>query len=291
MESIYIFADNEIIEYDGELAADTLVEFLYDVSTLWSITDSDTRFEHALVHAVTFITLLQVIEEPVEIIDNERELKGFYNMDEVIKLVGYFKSERSARRLKVMVSRVGFKRTIWNHSEHQPFASLTICFFSYLLPRLHRVWRCCWGVPPICEVLCHIWPQGLNCLHTSKGLKMTDIKGQNSTNTVDITLKTKRPYQLCFLPMYFRLPRSWNWSWMKLISMSHSWRNPTPFQESPTSSLSWLSTSNSTTGDTKTTGCIYLHMLMLFVIHDHILHHFSHVFPKVIGIWLFNSGC
>lgn len=33
MESIYIFADNEIIEYDGELAADTLVEFLYDVST------------------------------------------------------------------------------------------------------------------------------------------------------------------------------------------------------------------------------------------------------------------
>ncbi|KAG7221438.1 hypothetical protein INR49_017207, partial [Caranx melampygus] len=67
VESIYIFADNEIIEYDGELAADTLVEFLYDV-----------------------------IEDPVEIIDNDRELKGFYNMDEVIKLVGYFKSERSA---------------------------------------------------------------------------------------------------------------------------------------------------------------------------------------------------
>lgn len=34
VESIYIFADNEIIEYDGELAADTLVEFLYDVSHL-----------------------------------------------------------------------------------------------------------------------------------------------------------------------------------------------------------------------------------------------------------------
>uniref|UniRef100_A0A3Q2D096 Calsequestrin n=1 Tax=Cyprinodon variegatus TaxID=28743 RepID=A0A3Q2D096_CYPVA len=66
VESIYIFADNEIIEYDGELAADTIVEFLYDV-----------------------------IEDPVEIIDNDRELKGFYNMDDVIKLVGYFKSERS----------------------------------------------------------------------------------------------------------------------------------------------------------------------------------------------------
>lgn len=42
----------------------------------------------------------QVIEEPVEIIDNERELKGFHNMDDVIKLVGYFKSEKSPRRFK-----------------------------------------------------------------------------------------------------------------------------------------------------------------------------------------------
>ncbi|CAL8241432.1 unnamed protein product [Merluccius merluccius] len=66
VESIYIFADDEIIEYDGELAADTLVEFLYDV-----------------------------IEDPVETIDNDRELKGFYNMEEVIRLVGYFKSEKS----------------------------------------------------------------------------------------------------------------------------------------------------------------------------------------------------
>lgn len=41
-----------------------------------------------------------MIEDPVEIIDNERELKGFYNMDEVIKLVGYFKSEKSPRRLR-----------------------------------------------------------------------------------------------------------------------------------------------------------------------------------------------
>uniref|UniRef100_A0A3B4EMM0 Calsequestrin n=1 Tax=Pygocentrus nattereri TaxID=42514 RepID=A0A3B4EMM0_PYGNA len=66
VDSIYIFADDEIIEYDGQMAAETLVEFLYDV-----------------------------IEDPVEIIDNERELKGFYNLDEDIKLVGYFKSENS----------------------------------------------------------------------------------------------------------------------------------------------------------------------------------------------------
>ena len=40
----------------------------------------------------------QVIEDPVEIIDNDRELKGFNNMDEVIKLTGYFKSSKSPRR-------------------------------------------------------------------------------------------------------------------------------------------------------------------------------------------------
>ncbi|XP_067285165.1 calsequestrin-1b isoform X5 [Pseudorasbora parva] len=67
VESIYIFADDEIIEYDGELAADTLLEFLYDV-----------------------------IEEPVEIISNDRELRGFHNIEEDIKLMGFFKSEKSS---------------------------------------------------------------------------------------------------------------------------------------------------------------------------------------------------
>ncbi|XP_073692908.1 calsequestrin-1b [Garra rufa] len=67
VDSIYIFADDEIIEYDGELAADTLLEFLYDV-----------------------------IEEPVEIISNDRELKGFHNIEEDIKLMGYFKSAKSS---------------------------------------------------------------------------------------------------------------------------------------------------------------------------------------------------
>lgn len=66
VDSIYIFSDNEVVEYDGELAADTLVEFLYDV-----------------------------IEEPVEIIYNERELKGFHNIEEDIKLIGYFKGQKS----------------------------------------------------------------------------------------------------------------------------------------------------------------------------------------------------
>lgn len=101
MESIYIFADNEIIEYDGELAADTLVEFLYDVGdAACYCTTTGSRVNH-----LWCSSMFKVIEDPVEIIDNERELKGFHNMDDVIKLVGYFKSEKSAR---------GFKAVAWS---------------------------------------------------------------------------------------------------------------------------------------------------------------------------------
>lgn len=32
MGSLYVFKDDRIIEFDGELSADTLVEFLLDVS-------------------------------------------------------------------------------------------------------------------------------------------------------------------------------------------------------------------------------------------------------------------
>ncbi|XP_066537739.1 calsequestrin-1a [Hoplias malabaricus] len=65
-DSVYIFIEDEVIEYDGELAADTLVEFIYDV-----------------------------IDNPVEVIDNTNELKGFHSLEEDIKLVGYFKNMRS----------------------------------------------------------------------------------------------------------------------------------------------------------------------------------------------------
>lgn len=37
----------------------------------------------------------QVIEDPVEIIDTEGELRGFFNLEEDVKLVGYFKNENS----------------------------------------------------------------------------------------------------------------------------------------------------------------------------------------------------
>lgn len=30
-DSVFIFTDDEVIEYDGEFAADTLVEFVFDV--------------------------------------------------------------------------------------------------------------------------------------------------------------------------------------------------------------------------------------------------------------------
>ena len=38
---------------------------------------------------------LQVLEDPVEFIENERELRYFEDIEEDIKLIGYFKNEKS----------------------------------------------------------------------------------------------------------------------------------------------------------------------------------------------------
>ncbi|XP_069376943.1 calsequestrin-2-like [Paralichthys olivaceus] len=64
--SLYVFKDNRVIEFDGELSADTLVEFLLDV-----------------------------LEDPVEMINNAMELRAFERMEEDIRLIGYFKGEDS----------------------------------------------------------------------------------------------------------------------------------------------------------------------------------------------------
>uniref|UniRef100_A0A1A8CM97 Calsequestrin n=1 Tax=Nothobranchius kadleci TaxID=1051664 RepID=A0A1A8CM97_NOTKA len=64
--SLYVFKDDRIIEFDGELSSDTLVEFLLDV-----------------------------LEDPVEIINNAMELRAFERMEEDIRLIGYFKGEDS----------------------------------------------------------------------------------------------------------------------------------------------------------------------------------------------------
>ncbi|EDL94695.1 rCG20197, isoform CRA_c [Rattus norvegicus] len=65
-DSVYVFKGDEVIEYDGEFSADTLVEFLLDV-----------------------------LEDPVELIEGERELQAFENIEDEIKLIGYFKSKDS----------------------------------------------------------------------------------------------------------------------------------------------------------------------------------------------------
>ncbi|NXV89716.1 CASQ1 protein, partial [Calonectris borealis] len=65
-DSIYVFKEDEVIEYDGELAADTLVEFLLDV-----------------------------LEDPVEFIEGDHELQAFENIEDDPKLIGYFKNEDS----------------------------------------------------------------------------------------------------------------------------------------------------------------------------------------------------
>ncbi|TWW64056.1 calsequestrin-2-like [Takifugu flavidus] len=64
--SLYIFKDDRVIEFDGEFSSDTLVEFLLDV-----------------------------LEDPVEMINNAMELRAFERMEEDIRLIGYFKGEDS----------------------------------------------------------------------------------------------------------------------------------------------------------------------------------------------------
>nr|XP_020653987.1 calsequestrin-1 [Pogona vitticeps] len=65
-DSVYVFKGDEIIEYDGEFSADTLVEFLLDV-----------------------------MEDPVEFIEGDHELQAFENNEDEPKVIGYFKSEDS----------------------------------------------------------------------------------------------------------------------------------------------------------------------------------------------------
>ncbi|XP_032655814.1 calsequestrin-2 [Chelonoidis abingdonii] len=64
--SLYIFKEERMIEFDGELAADVLVEFLLDL-----------------------------LEDPVEIINSKLELQAFDRIEDEIKLIGYFKGEDS----------------------------------------------------------------------------------------------------------------------------------------------------------------------------------------------------
>ncbi|XP_017312387.1 calsequestrin-2 [Ictalurus punctatus] len=64
--SIYVFKDERVIEFDGELSADTLVEFLLDL-----------------------------LEDAVELISSPMEQRAFERMDEDIRLIGYFKGKDS----------------------------------------------------------------------------------------------------------------------------------------------------------------------------------------------------
>ncbi|PIO30773.1 hypothetical protein AB205_0182490, partial [Aquarana catesbeiana] len=64
--SLYAFKEDNVIEFDGELAADVLVDFLLDL-----------------------------IEDPVENINSRAELKALDRMEEETRVIGYFKNEDS----------------------------------------------------------------------------------------------------------------------------------------------------------------------------------------------------
>ncbi|CAJ0946519.1 unnamed protein product, partial [Ranitomeya imitator] len=65
-ESLYVYKEDNVIEFDGELSADVLVDFLLDL-----------------------------IEDPVEIINDKAELKALDRMEEEIRVIGFFKNENS----------------------------------------------------------------------------------------------------------------------------------------------------------------------------------------------------
>ncbi|GAB1287927.1 Calsequestrin-2 [Apodemus speciosus] len=64
--SLYVLKGDRTIEFDGEFAADVLVEFLLDL-----------------------------IEDPVEIVNNKLEVQAFERIEDQIKLLGFFKNEDS----------------------------------------------------------------------------------------------------------------------------------------------------------------------------------------------------
>ncbi|KAM5127066.1 calsequestrin-2-like, partial [Mantella aurantiaca] len=64
--SLYVFKEDNVIEFDGEMAADVLVDFLLDL-----------------------------IEDPVEILNSLVELRSLDRMEEETRVIGYFKSHES----------------------------------------------------------------------------------------------------------------------------------------------------------------------------------------------------
>lgn len=49
----------------------------------------------------------QLLEDPVEIINNKLELQAFDQIDEEIKLIGYFKGEDSERKMNMFLMGLG----------------------------------------------------------------------------------------------------------------------------------------------------------------------------------------
>ncbi|KAM9368282.1 calsequestrin-1 isoform 2-T2 [Phaethornis superciliosus] len=95
--SIYVFKEDEVIEYDGEMAANTLVKFLLDV-----------------------------LEDPVEFIEGDHELQAFENIEEDPKLIGFFKDKDSEN----------FKAFVEAAKQFHPYVSFFATFDSKVAKKL-----------------------------------------------------------------------------------------------------------------------------------------------------------
>uniref|UniRef100_A0AAJ7WLV2 Calsequestrin n=1 Tax=Petromyzon marinus TaxID=7757 RepID=A0AAJ7WLV2_PETMA len=66
VDSMFIFKDDHVVEFDGEFSADVIVEFILDL-----------------------------LEDPVEMLTGDAELRAFHSVDEIPKVAGYFKNDQS----------------------------------------------------------------------------------------------------------------------------------------------------------------------------------------------------
>lgn len=155
VESIYIFADNEIIEYDGELAADTLVEFLYDVSNRCEVSHDKPPSLNSIPEVFMGMLWSRSSKSPWRSLTTSAS----WRVSTTWTTSSSWWAISRARNLLVS-SRWSFR--LMN--------GCSVCLFTTFPPfplRFHRVWWCRGGIPPVRQVLCHIWSKGFSFLYAN----------------------------------------------------------------------------------------------------------------------------
>uniref|UniRef100_A0A2K5KJU7 Calsequestrin n=1 Tax=Cercocebus atys TaxID=9531 RepID=A0A2K5KJU7_CERAT len=144
--SLYVLKGDRTIEFDGEFAADVLVEFLLDL-----------------------------IEDPVEIISSKLEVQAFERIEDHIKLIGFFKSEDSevAKKLSLKMNEVDFYEPFMDEPiaiPNKPYTEEEIVEFvkEHQRPTLRRLRP---------EEMFETWEDDLNGIHIVAFAEKSDPDG------------------------------------------------------------------------------------------------------------------